>query len=77
MSAAAAHNFRLRHQGNVDASRSQHNQVLLNSLGADLTRVDGVQEALSALHGDRGQGEQKQRVGPRVRYLGVSEFSEA
>ena len=73
VSAAAAHNFRLRHQGNVDASRSQHNQVLLNSLGADLTRVDGVQEALSAHYTAIGAKENKNSVlAQRVRYLGVS-----
>jgi len=62
ISSAAAHNFRLRHQGNVDAERSPDNQLLWNSLNADLTRVDGLQEALSEHYSAIGAKENKNSV---------------
>lgn len=62
VSAAAAHNFRLRHQGNVDANRTPNNKVMVNSLNADLTRIDGLQEALSAHYKAIGAKENKNSV---------------
>ena len=47
VTSAASHNFRLRHQGNIDASRSQLNQVLVNNLNANLNVAEGLQEALT------------------------------
>ena len=59
---AASHNFRLRHQGNIDATRSQLNRVLVNDLGADLTRAEGLQEAISAHYKAIGAKENKDSV---------------
>lgn len=59
---AASHNFRLRHQGNIDATRSQLNSVLVNNLGADLTRAEGLQEAISAHYKAIGAKENKDSV---------------
>ena len=62
VSAAASHNFRIRHQGNVDASRTPDNEILLNSLGADLSRAEGLQEALSDYYRAIGAKENKNSV---------------
>lgn len=62
ISSAAAHNFRLRHQGNVDASKSKNNQLLWNSLNADLSRIEGLQEAISAHYKAIGAKENKNSV---------------
>lgn len=45
ISSAAAHNFRLRHQGNIDPSKTPLNQVMVNTLNADLQNIEGLQKA--------------------------------
>ena len=59
---AARHNFRLRHQGNIDATRSHLNRVLVNDLRADITRAEGLQEAISAYYKAIGAKENNNSV---------------
>lgn len=62
VTSAASHNFRLRHQGNIDASRSQLNQVLVNNLNANLNVAEGLQEALTGHYKALGVKERKNSV---------------
>lgn len=62
INSAAAHNFRLHTQPNIDASRSDQNQVLLNNLEADLTTKTGVSKAFMGLYDELGAKQTKESV---------------
>ena len=44
ITSAASHNFRIRQQGNIDASRTPLNRVLWNPMKVNLTRADALQK---------------------------------
>ena len=51
---ACEHNFRLRPQHNIDASRSHLNQVLVNTLSVDLTNASDMQQKLKEHYASLG-----------------------
>ncbi|POR49793.1 plasmid recombination enzyme [Paraburkholderia eburnea] len=59
---AAEHNFRLRLQNNIDAGRSHLNQILVNTLGADIKKSSDLQEKLTAFYQGLGVKEKKDNV---------------
>jgi len=62
ITASAEHNFRLRDQHNIDKSRSHQNMVLVNDLGADLTKGQDLQEKLTDYYKKLGIKERKDNV---------------
>lgn len=62
ITASAEHNFRLRDQHNIDKSRSHQNMVLVNDLGADLTKAQDLQEKLTDYYKKLGINERKDNV---------------
>lgn len=59
---ASEHNFRLREQHNIDASRTKNNQILVNSLGVDTSKASDLQEKLTAYYEKLGVKERKDSV---------------
>ena len=47
ITSAASHNFRIRQQGNIDASRTPLNRVLWNPMNVDLRKADHTQKAIT------------------------------
>lgn len=62
ITASAEHNFRLRYQHNIDKTRSHLNMVLVNDLGADLTKAQDLQEKLTEYYKKIGVKERKDSV---------------
>lgn len=52
--AAIEHNMRLRHQANIDATQSHKNQILVNTLNADLTNRTDFYHKLENFYDDQG-----------------------
>lgn len=59
---AAEHNFRLRTQHNIDESRSNMNEIFVNTLNVDTKKPSSLQERLSAYYSDLGIKEKKDNV---------------
>lgn len=59
---SSEHNFRLREQHNIDASRTKYNKILINSLGVDTTKASDLQEKLTAYLEQLGVKERKNSV---------------
>jgi hypothetical protein len=62
INAAALHNFRLKFQPNVDPTKTPENQILINTLEVDPTRISSLQEKLSAYYKGLGIKERKDNV---------------
>jgi len=62
ITASAENNFRLRYQHNIDKTRSHLNMVLVNDLGADLTKAQDLQEKLTEYYKKLGVKERKDNV---------------
>ena len=61
ITSAASHNFRIRQQGNIDASRTLFNRVLWNPMKVNLTRADALQKAITGRYEALGAKERKTR----------------
>ncbi|KCB43813.1 plasmid recombination enzyme [Bordetella hinzii 5132] len=59
---AAEHNFRLRTQHNIDGSRSNMNEILVNTLGVDTKKSSSLQEKLTEYYSNLGIKEKKENV---------------
>jgi len=59
---AVEHILRLRMQANIDASKSNQNCVLVNSLNADLDKASSLQEKLSEHYDSLGIKEKQDNV---------------
>ncbi|MDN7880512.1 plasmid recombination protein [Burkholderia aenigmatica] len=59
---ASEHNFRLRMQSNIDASKTHLNKVLLNTLGADVKQSNSLQIKLTEFYQSLGIKEKKDNV---------------
>ncbi len=59
---ASEHNFRLRMQSNIDASKTHLNKVLLNTLGADVKQANSLQIKLTEFYQSLGIKEKKDNV---------------
>lgn len=59
---AAEHNFRLRTQSNIDASRTHLNKILINTLDVDVTVANDLQNKLSDFYSNLGIKEKKDNV---------------
>ena len=72
ITSAASHNFRIRQQGNIDASRTPLNRVLWNPMKVDLRKADALQKRSRAdmRHWERKSG--KLGFGTRVHTFGQS-----
>jgi len=62
ITSAAAHNFRIRQQGNIDATRSALNQVLWNPMAVNLKHADALQKAITGRYEQLGVKERKNSV---------------
>lgn len=62
ITAAAEHNLRLRQQSNIDESRSERNEILYNSLDADMTKAASMQDKLSEFYASLDIKERKDNV---------------
>ena len=62
ITSAASHNFRIRQQGNIDATRSALNQVLWNPMAVNLKRADALQKAITGRYEQLGVKERKNSV---------------
>lgn len=54
--------MRLRQQSNIDESRSEQNEILYNSLDADMTKATSIQDKLSEFYACLGIKERKDNV---------------
>ena len=76
ITSAASHNFRIRQQGNIDASRTPLNRVLWNPMKVDLRKADALQKAITGRYEALGAKERKKLgFGTRVHNFGQSSFS--
>ena len=62
ITSAASHNFRIRQQGNIDASRTPLNRVLWNPMKVDLRKADALQKAITGRYEALGAKERKNSV---------------
>jgi len=62
ITSTASHNFRIRHQGNIDANRTPLNRVLWNPLNVNLTKADDLQKAITGRYEALGVKERKNSV---------------
>lgn len=62
ITAAAAHNFRIRLQHNIDEKRTAMNKILINTLNVDIEKSSSLQEKLSAYYVNLGIKERKNNV---------------
>lgn len=62
ITSAAAHNFRIRQQGNIDASRTPLNRVLWNPMQVNLKHADALQKAITGRYEALGVKERKNSV---------------
>lgn len=62
ITSAAEHNFRIRNQGNIDATKSNQNQILVNTLNVDTTKSNDLQLKLTEYYNDLGIKEKKENV---------------
>lgn len=62
ITSAASHNFRIRQQGNIDASRTHLNRVLWNPMKVDLRKADALQKAITGRYEALGAKERKNSV---------------
>lgn len=59
---ACEHNFRLREQHNIDENKSHQNQILVNSLGVDISKANNLQERLTEHYNSLGIKERSDNV---------------
>jgi hypothetical protein len=59
---AAAHNFRVRHQHNINTNRSPANKILVNSLNVNIRNPSDLQEKLSSYYSSLGVKERIDNV---------------
>ena len=62
ITSAASHNFRIRQQGNIDATRTPLNRVLWNPMEVNLKRADALQKAITGRYEALGAKERKNSV---------------
>ncbi|MCA8068302.1 MobV family relaxase [Burkholderia vietnamiensis] len=59
---AAEHNFRLRHQRNIDKNRTHLNRTLVNTLNIDTNNASSLQEGVTAYYKNLGVKEKEGNV---------------
>jgi len=62
ITSTAAHNFRIRQQGNIDETRSHLNRVLWNPMQVNLKHADALQKAITGHYEKLGVKERKNSV---------------